>query len=144
MKEMTAEKIQAFLMEGTRTGKLATVRADGRPHLAPVWFLLDGDALVFTTWHQSIKAKNMLWESRVSLCVDEETPPYAFVLVEGTVSIEEADAEKRYAWARRIAARYMGEELAEQYGKRNSVPGEWVVRLTPTKIIAQKDVAGFG
>ena len=34
--KMTDEQWHAFVSEGTRTGKLATVRADGRPHLAPI------------------------------------------------------------------------------------------------------------
>jgi len=141
MQNMTVDEYKAFLTTGTRTGKLSTVRADGRPHVAPIWFELDGDALVFTTWHTSVKAINMRRDPRVSICVDEESPPYAFVVVEGAVTITE-EAEERAYWATRIAARYMGEELAEAYGKRNSVAGELVVRIQPTKVIAKKDMAG--
>ncbi len=141
MQTMSAEEYKQFLLEGARTGKLATVRKDGRPHIAPIWFDLDDDKLVFTTWHESVKAVNMRRDPRVSICVDEEIPPYAFVVVEGTVTITE-DANERTYWARRIAARYMGEELADAYGKRNSVEGELVVRVQPTKIIAKNDVAG--
>jgi nitroimidazol reductase NimA-like FMN-containing flavoprotein (pyridoxamine 5'-phosphate oxidase superfamily) len=56
MRAMSAEEARAFLLERPRTAKLATVRADGRPHVAPVWFELDGDDLVFTTWHTTVKA----------------------------------------------------------------------------------------
>ena len=142
MQDMTDLEVKEFLKAGTRTGKLATVRKDGRSHIAPIWFDLDGDELVFTTWHESVKAKNMEHEPRVSLCVDEESPPYAFVVVEGTVSMADEPSELVY-WARRIAARYMGEGLAEAYGKRNSVEGELLVRLRPTKLIAKNDVAGW-
>lgn len=142
MQTMTVEEVKEFLVAGTRTGKLATVREDGRPHVAPVWFDLDGDELVFTTWHESVKAKNILRDPRISICVDEEIPPYAFVLVEGTATISE-DAYERLFWATRIAARYMGSDLADAYGKRNSVEGELVVRVNPMKIIARKDVAGW-
>ena len=142
MRDMTDVEIKNFLASGTRTGKLATIRKDGRPHVTPIWFDLDVDDLVFTTWHTSVKAKNMALEPRVSLSVDEESPPYAFVVVEGTVSISEDPNELAY-WARRIAARYMGEEQAEVYGKRNSVEGELLVRLQPTKIIAKDDVSGW-
>jgi len=142
MQTMTVEEYKAFLMTGTRTGKLATVREDGRPHVAPIWFYLDGDELVFTTWHESVKAKNMLRDARVGICVDEEIPPFAFVLVEGTVTFSQ-DPDERAFWAAHIAERYMGSDLAEAYGKRNNVPGELVVRVRPTKIIAQKDVAGW-
>lgn len=74
MQTFTAEQ-QAFLLEGTRTGELATVRKDGRPHVVPVWFVLDGDTLVFTTGEASVKATNMRRDPRVAFCVDDETPP---------------------------------------------------------------------
>jgi len=134
MQTMTIEEYKAFLMTGNRTGKLATVREDGRPHVAPTWFYLDGNELVFTTWHESVKAKNMPRDARASICVDEETPLYAFVLVEGTATFSE-DPDERAFWATRIADRYMGSDLAEAYGKHNSVPGERVVRVRPTKIM---------
>ena len=141
MQTMSVKEYKQFMVEGTRTGKLATVRKDGRPHVTPIWFDLDGDELVFTTWHESVKAANMRRDSRVSICVDEEIPPFAFVMVEGRVTISE-DADERAYWATRIAARYMGEDLADAYGKRNSVEGELVVRVQPTKIVAKSDVAG--
>jgi PPOX class probable F420-dependent enzyme len=141
MQTMTAAEYKQFVTEGTRTGKLATVRKDGRPHIAPIWFDLDGDTVVFTTWHESVKAANMRRDPRVSICVDEEFPPYAFVVIEGTVTITEVPEERIY-WARRLAARYMGEDLADAYGRRNSVKGELVIRVQPAKIIAKKDVSG--
>ena len=142
MKKMSEEEYKIFLGYGTRTGKLATVRDDGRPHIAPVWFVLDGDDLVFMTWHVSVKARNIARDARVSICVDEEFPPYAYVIVEGVVSVGDEVQEREY-WAEKIAERYMGADLADLYGKRNSVEGELVVRLRPTKVIAQADIAGW-
>lgn len=140
--KMSPDEIKAFLTHGTRTGKLATVSGNGRAHVAPIWFVLDGDDLIFNTWHNSVKAKNMQRDPRVSLAVDDETAPYAFVIVEGTVTFNE-DREERLKWATRIGGRYMGQDQAEAFGKRNSVAGELLVRLTPTKIIAQKELAGW-
>jgi PPOX class probable F420-dependent enzyme len=135
-------EVRAFLLEATRTGKFATVRPDGRPHVVPIWFLLDGDTIVFTTGEGSIKAKNMRRDPHVSLCVDDEHPLYSFATIEGTVTFSDSPQELTI-WATRIASRYMGEHLAEQYGKRNSGPGELLVRITPTKILFLKDVAGY-
>jgi PPOX class probable F420-dependent enzyme len=141
MRSMTHDEAIAFLAAGTRTAKLATVRADGRPHVAPVWFALDGDTIVFTTWHATVKAANLRRDPRASLCVDDERPPFAFVLVEGTAQIIDHDPDALRHWATRIAARYMGDALAAQYGARNGVPGELLVRLTPTHIVAQHGIA---
>jgi PPOX class probable F420-dependent enzyme len=127
-KKMTEDRWRAFVAAGTRTGKLATVRADGSPHVAPVWFVLDGDDLVFTTGADTVKGRNLARDGRVSLCVDDERPPYAVVVLRGRAELSEDLPEVR-AWATRIAARYMGEERAEEYGARNGVPGELLVRM---------------
>ena len=142
MQKMTNTEYRDFLLYGTRTGKFATVRKDGRPHVVPIWFDLDGETLVLTTWGESLKAKNIRRDPRVCICVDDETPPFAFVQIEGTAALSD-DPDNLLYWATRIGGRYMGAELAEVYGKRNSTLGELVVRITPTKIIAWKDVAGW-
>lgn len=142
MKEMTTDERRDFLLADTRTGKLATVRKDGRPHLVPIWFDLDGETVVFTTGDDSVKAVNIRRDPRVCICVDDQTPPFAFVQIEGTAVLSD-DADALLYWATRIGGRYMGAELAEAYGRRNGVPGELLVRVTPTKIIAQKDIAGW-
>ncbi|MFE7611024.1 PPOX class F420-dependent oxidoreductase [Streptomyces celluloflavus] len=134
-RKMTKDEWQNFLSEGTRTAKLATVRADGSPHIAPVWFLMDGDELVFNTGKDTVKGRNLARDGRVALCVDDERLPFAFVVVEGSVEISEELADVRH-WAARIAARYMGEDRAEEYGERNGVPGELLVRVRIGKAVA--------
>jgi PPOX class probable F420-dependent enzyme len=123
-----------------RTAKLAVTRLDGSPHVAPVWVDVDGDRIVFTTSADSIKGKSILRDGRVALCLDDEQPPFAFVTVSGTTTTSSDPAELLY-WATRIAGRYMGADLAEKYGRRNGVPPEMVVRVTPTSVVAKVDVA---
>jgi PPOX class probable F420-dependent enzyme len=137
---MTPDETRAFLLEGTRTAALATVRADGRPHVAPIWFTPDGDDLLFTTGENTVKGGNLQRDGQVALMVDDEEPPFAFVSIEGDVSLSDDLDTMRY-WATRIAARYMGEDQADAYGTRNAVPGELLVRLRPAKIVAVKGVA---
>jgi PPOX class probable F420-dependent enzyme len=137
---MTPDETRAFLLAGTRTAALATVRGDGQPHVAPVWFTLHGDDLLFNTGENTIKRTNLRRDGRVALMVDDEEPPFAFVSIEGDVSLSD-DLETMRYWATRIAARYMGEDQAEAYGTRNAVPGELLVRVHPTKIVAVKGVA---
>ncbi|TDU05199.1 hypothetical protein EDD99_3703 [Streptomyces sp. 846.5] len=137
---MTEPQWRAFLSEGTRTGKLATTRADGRPHLAPIWFLLDGDDLVFNTNRDTVKGRTLARDGRVALCVDDDRPPFSFAIAEGRAVLSEDLAEVKH-WATRIAARYMGEEQAEAYGERNGVPGELLVRVRIEKIVALAAIA---
>src|SRR5579871_1582293 len=119
--EMTAEEYRRFRMAGTRTGKLATAGAEGQPHVVPIWFVLDGDTLVFTMGASSAKARHIRRDPRVALCVDDETPPYAFVLLTGTAQTSPNPPDLR-AWTTRIAARYMGADRAAAYGRRNAAP----------------------
>ncbi|AWT41706.1 MULTISPECIES: PPOX class F420-dependent oxidoreductase [Streptomyces] len=138
--KMTDDEWRAFVSHGTRTGKLSTVRADGGPHVTPIWFLLDGDEVVFNTHNTSVKGRNLARDGRVALCVDDDRPPFGFVVLQGRARISEDLAELRH-WAARIGARYMGEERAEEFGARNGVPGELLVRVTIDKVVAQKAVA---
>ncbi len=140
MKAMTRQEIDDFLMQGTRTGKVATVREDGRPHVVPIWFVMDGDDILFTTWHTTVKLQNMRHDGRVALCVDDETPPYAYAMVEGTVTLTDDPAELLH-WATRIGGRYMGQERAEEFGRRNAVPGEWLVRLHIERAVGHSEMA---
>jgi PPOX class probable F420-dependent enzyme len=139
-RRMTRDEWRAFLSMGTRTGMLATVRRDGRPHVVPIWFVLDADDLVFTTGASSVKAHAMRRDPRVCLCVDDARPPYAYVMVEGTAQLSE-DPAQMLRFATVIGGRYMGAERAEQFGLRNAVPGEVVVRVTPTHVTAVDDIA---
>jgi len=133
--KMTDDQWRAFVSQGTRTGKLSTVRADGSPHVAPIWFLLDGDDLVFNTGKDTVKGRNLARDGRMALCVDDNQPPFAFVVLQGRADlIEELDQVQH--WAARIGARYMGEDRAEEFGERNGVPGELLVRVSIDKVLA--------
>ena len=147
---MGDDEVAAFLESlPARTAKLATVRADGRPHIAPIWYVLDrstagpdsriGD-IVFNTAGATVKGGNLTRDPRVALCIDDDTPPFTFAIIEGTVTITE-DPDQLLRWATAIGGRYMGADQAEAYGRRNGVPGEFVVRLRPTRITAQARVA---
>ena len=142
MKKMTNDEYLNFMSEGTRTGKLATVNKDGSPHVVPVWFIVDGDNIIFSTGLESVKYKNMQRDPRISLSVDEESGLYSFVKVDGTVTFS-SDPDVSLKRATQIAARYMGEENADAYGKRNSGSDEVVVTINPTKILALSDIAGW-
>ena len=141
MNRMNPEEWHSFLLDGQRTAKVATVRPDGRPHVAPVWFVLESDELVFTTMLSSVKGRNLSRDRRVMVSVDEESFPYSFVLIQGEARIEHLTPDELLPWATRIAARYVGEDRSEVYGRRNAVAGEALVRVSLTKVSAISGVA---
>jgi PPOX class probable F420-dependent enzyme len=143
MKEMTKQEVQNFLMAGTLTGKVATSRKDGVPHVVPIWFILDNDAnIIFATGKQSAKGKHLIRDPRVCFSVDDQTPPFSFVMIEGTAEVDQQpDKGELLKWATRIAERYVGSKASEAHGKEiAALEGAMLVKIKPTKVIAQKDM----
>ncbi|MCU1641516.1 MAG: F420-dependent protein [Nocardia sp.] len=138
MTSLSDPSVREFLSEGTRTGKVAFIAADGRPLVTPVWFIVEDDAIIFNTGKASAKGKAIARDSRLALCVDLEEPPYTHIQIQGVATVSE-DLDELVRTATLIAARYMGEDRADEFGKRNGVPGELVVRLHPAKILADFD-----
>ena len=141
MEKMSQEEIIEFLVEGTFTGKVSTINKDGSPHITPIWYILDEDNYVtFTTYSKSVKGKNLLRDSRISFCVDDQVPPFSFVIIEGIAEII-SEADNLLVWTTKIAERYIGKELLNEYGKRNAVEGELLIKVIPKKVIGQKDIS---
>jgi PPOX class probable F420-dependent enzyme len=89
------QPILDFLTFGTRTGKLGWVAPDGRPLVAPVWFVVEGDDLLFNTGADTAKGKALARDPRAVLTVDLEEPPYAFVQIQGVAEVTEELGEVR-------------------------------------------------
>lgn len=144
MSTMTKDEIRTFLLQGTLTGKLGTINKNGTPHVVPVWYTVDEmDNIIFNTGGESVKAKNIRRDNRVRLCVDDQTPLFSFVIIDGIAQIERVETSEVYKWAKIIAARYMGNDQSEEYGKRNSGEGEILVKIKPVKIFGLKDTAAW-
>ncbi len=145
MRAMTDDEVLTFLRSGSRTGKLAVVRADGRPHVSPVWFDVDDDTgqVMFLTHEDSVKGRCLRRDPRVSICVDVTEPPFHFARLDGTVTLTPFDDDPDLVrhWATETCRRYVGNDRAEAYGRRNGVPGELLVRVTPTHLTGAFGVA---
>jgi PPOX class probable F420-dependent enzyme len=141
---MSRDEWWNFLTAGGKTGKLAVLRADGSPYVLPIWFVLDSagdqDYVIFNTGANTVKGKALARDARFSICVDDETPPYSFVTITGEATLSD-DLTEMLPWSTRIGGRYMGEDKAEQFGKRNAVEGELLVRGRITKVVAHGAIA---
>ena len=141
MPKMSEDEAMAFIAElPARTAKVATVLKNGAPHVAPVWVALDGGDVLFNTGAYTIKGRALRRDPRVAMCFEDDRPPFSFVTVRGTATISE-DPDELVRWASIIGGRYMGAERAEEFGRRNGVPGELLVRVTPTHIVGERDLA---
>lgn len=141
---MSDEEAYDFLGAGTRTGHLATTKADGRPHVKPTWFVLDGTPesfkVLLNTGEATVAGRNLARDNRVAISVDDPNPPFSFVIVEGTAELI-TDLDVLVESATAIGSRYMGPDRGTEFGKRNGVPGELLVQITPSRVIAQRDLA---
>ena len=141
---MTKDEIKNFILQGTFTGKLGTINKDGTPHVVPIWYTVDGeDNIIFNTGDKSVKAKNIARDNRVRLCVDDQVPLFSFVTIDGIAEIISDDPNEVFKWAKLIAARYVGQEKSEIYGRRNNAGGELLIKIKPIRVIGQKDIAGW-
>jgi PPOX class probable F420-dependent enzyme len=150
MSGMSKTQIRRFLNKGTFTGKLATVKKDGSSHVVPIWFVLEyrnneGNLgnIYFTTFIGSVKVENIQRDNRISICIDDQTPPFTFVTIHGTAKVYTYKQKEVLKWATRIAKRYVGKKDSKAYGERNSGEGAILVRIKPAKIIAEKDIAAW-
>ncbi|HKN96558.1 MAG TPA: PPOX class F420-dependent oxidoreductase [Pseudonocardiaceae bacterium] len=144
MYDMSKDEWRAFLSSGAKTGKLAVVRANGAPHVVPIWFVLDSvddeDYVIFNTGENTLKGKALRRDPRLAMCVDDERPPFSYVTVQAEAELSD-DLAAMLPWSTRIGGRYMGEDKADEFGKRNAVAGELLVRARITRVIAQAAIA---
>src|SRR5689334_11691688 len=131
MRRMTDAEAWRWLAEGNRPAVFASLRPDGRPHAT--WYAIDGDELVFTTWHTTVKAANLRGDPRVTVVIQDPAPPYDYVSIEGEARLID-DLGQCRSISTLLGAKYMGADRAEEFGARNGVEGELVVRIRPTRI----------
>ena len=139
--KMSRTEAWQFLGAGQMTATFASVRDDGRPHAVPTWYAVDGDEIVFTTWHTTVKAANIRDRPQVVVVVQDPAPPYSYVSIEGEARLID-DLHQCRRISTQLGAKYMGADRADEFGRRNGVEGELVVRVRPTKVFGEADVAG--
>src|SRR5258708_26921617 len=130
---MSQEEREAFLAEA-RVGVLAVASSgEGAPMLTPIWYSYEpGGDVLMTTSGDSAKTALLRAAATASLCVQTETAPYKYVVVEGAVSVSDGVES---VWRRGVAQHYLGNELGDMYADATmeSEPTAVTVRLTPER-----------
>jgi PPOX class probable F420-dependent enzyme len=132
---MNKAEREAFLA-ATHIAVVSVARPGRGPLALPVWYrYTPGGSVRFVTDADSLKARLIRAVGRISLCVQNETPPYQYVSVEGAASVsDDVDYENDI---RRVALRYLGDEIGELYlaGQSGDAAGRRsvLVTLTPEK-----------
>ena len=121
--------VKEFLA-GPHVAALASVRPDGRPHLAPVWFEYDGREFVISAFRDTQKHKNLARKTSAALSIFTHDMPYRQVTVEGSVRI---GGPLDNVWRERVAVRYLGERAGKAYAHDTAEIDMLAVHLRPTK-----------
>lgn len=133
---MTDNEWRSFVSTGTRLAQVALTREDGRPHVTPICFVLDGDELTFALSPGSVKGRLLARDRRIAICISDERQPYSFVTIEGEAQVSgEADHVKHVAAG--IAHRYYPSQPAEDLAETFVREGFTAVRVGITKVIAR-------
>ena len=117
MPQLSAAELDSFLDEPGHLLRLATVDDDGFPRIVPIWFIRQGDDIVFTPRGPSVFLANIRRDPRVGLSIDEDPLPYRKLTVRGNARIVHDvghDDEWRDLY-RNIAKRYVPDEAADAY-----------------------------
>jgi PPOX class probable F420-dependent enzyme len=136
MATMTDDEWRAFITTGTKLAHVALTRTDGRPHLTPVCFVLDGDELAFALSPGSVKGKLLARDQRIAVCVSDERQPYGFVTIEGEARIS-AEPDRIRPIATGIAERYYPSQPPEAVAESFVQEGFRAVRISIVNVIAR-------
>ena len=129
---MSPDEITAFLDQENPAlvGVAGTTRADGSPHVVPVWYRWDGSDVRVWTHEERLWVRNLRRDPRIAFSVQETSPPYGAVTMRGQAELTTGGADAE-AEIRRIARRYLAA------GELDGYVAEWshlrsIVRIRPT------------
>lgn len=126
--DMTPDEREAFLAD-LHVGVLSIQRDGKGPLAVPIWYEYEDGQVLIHMSGESAKARLLRRHGRATMTVQNETPPYQYVMVEGPVTVahEQRDVEP-------LAIRYLGDKIGRQYAAANPPSGDSVVaRLTPER-----------
>jgi PPOX class probable F420-dependent enzyme len=117
MPPLSAAEREDFLTKPGILCRIATIQADGAPHVTPAWFIYEDGAIFITPRAHSAWLANLRRDPRIALTIDAEASPYPKVTVEGLAEIVH-DLGEDDAWRdryRRLAKRYVPGAAADNY-----------------------------
>ncbi len=139
-RKLSSKEIDEFLALPI-IARIATVKPDGAPHVAPVWQQWDGEAMWVIPRSQSSWYANLSREPRVCIsCADDINPEHARVTIEGIAEVESGPVPlvgPVKEIADEMAIRYMGPD-GPSYAAKTANCLRYLVKITPTKIVSSR------
>jgi len=114
------------IIEGMNFAYVATIMADGSPHISPVWIDRDGDMLLINTVRGRVKQRNVSRDPRVAISMIQEKSPYRHLFIRGRVI--EQTKEGALDHINHLASKYLGKEYP--WNDRNRI----ILRIKPESV----------
>jgi PPOX class probable F420-dependent enzyme len=133
---MSRAEWERFLA-GRHVAVLATLGPDGQPALTPIWYLYRDGRLFMRTGAESIKARNVGRDQRVTICIQDERPPYKSVTIHGRASIEPEEEGLDAAIARRYLGAVGGAFYLRTAREAVEQSGEVTLAVRPERVVTQ-------
>ncbi len=127
---MLTDDARAFLAT-PRIARLATLDADGYPHVVPIWFGTDGDDIVFMSDRDNVKVRNATARPKGAVVVGGEYSDGGGYMIRGDLTVY-ADTDHKVAYA--LSLRYEGKARADELAVEWANDDIVVIRLKPVKV----------
>ena len=135
-KRLNGEQRKRFL-EGRHVAVLATIGSQGEPVLTPIWYVYEGRRILMRTSKDSVKARNIERDPRVTVCVQDEAAPYRSVTIHGQAVLEGEHQELGARIARRYLGRVGGMAYQRVAADQVQQAEEVTIAVTPDKVLTQ-------
>ena len=130
--QVLTSSVRRFLA-APRIARLCTLGRDGYPHVVPIYFMRQGDDIVFGSDRHEAKVRNALRNPRAAVVIGGEPDrDSAGYMIQGDLTVE---AEPDLALIRRLLLRYETPEQAERFIEQWSPGGGVLIRMKPRKVI---------
>ena len=136
MAKLSRLEVDEFLAEAL-VSHLVTVRPDGRPHVAPVWFIWQGGHALAMVGEEAVKVANLRRNPLASLSIASADRPYKYVVLEGEGAVTKENIAQV---VRDICMRYDGPERGPVYAQELLSQGRMtLIDIRVNRVISWKD-----
>ena len=123
MAKLSRREIEAYLAR-PQVAHLVTVRPDGRPHVAPVWFMWEQGRVLVMADGQAVKVGNIGRSPAVALSVSDGQRPYRYVVLEGEATVTGDNLARE---VERLCVRYDDPERGPEFAQELLSQGRMVL-----------------
>ncbi|MEO3749379.1 PPOX class F420-dependent oxidoreductase [Streptomyces sp. B6B3] len=127
-----SDELKSYLDDSKPFATVATVSADGRPHLTVVWVKRDGEDLLYSTTDERLQGRNIARDPRVTVMINPAENPYTYAEIRGTATLT---PDPEGSLLDELSLKYTGKGYREfNPNGQDDMAHRVIVRITPVKV----------